>query len=396
MPSNAPRAATAGRSSGGKDRRSRRIRMKESLGLHSVTESLPHAQQAVRPVDAQQASRARLDRDRLPVDEGAGTLRVEADRRQRAQRGVGWPEPRPEPVSRAGLAHLVPRGRFFQRIRSDAGAHERGERGATAESGAEVRGERAHVGALAAADPDHEVGQVERLETDAVDPHLARLPLDLHPLAGQLVEPLAAPPQRRVHGRDLADDADEGRQGVLDGGSVEGRDRPRLEHRGREILALGGDPQPHGSHVLLVEIDEIRSELGGLADQDREQPGGGGIERAAVADPGRAEDPAQVGHHLERRHARPLLDRENAGAMAIAHDVRPSRARLTAASMAVFAWSSGPGSVQPAAFWWPPPPNWWAIRFTGTSPFPRRLAFTRPPGSASSSTATFTPAMERG
>src|SRR4030095_5428595 len=134
----------------------------------------------------------------------------------------------------------------------------------------------------------------------------------------------------------------------------------------------------HGGHVLLVEIDEIWRELRGLADEDREQARRGGIEGAAVTDAGGAKDPSQVGHHLERRHSRSLLDPQETGARARAHDVRSSSACLTAARRVLFAWASGPGSVQPAAFSWPPPPNWWATRFRGMLPLPRRVAFPRP------------------
>ncbi len=57
MPSKAPKAATDGRSSGGKDGRSRRIRMKEPFGLHPVAEPLPHPEQAA--VGAVHAERGR-------------------------------------------------------------------------------------------------------------------------------------------------------------------------------------------------------------------------------------------------------------------------------------------------------------------------------------------------
>ena len=74
------------------------------------------------------------------------------------------------------------------------------------------------------------------------------------------------------------------------------------------------------------------------------------IEGATVADAGRSENPSQVGHHLERRHSRALLDRQDPGARPVAHGVRPSSACLTAARRVVFAWASGPASVHPAAF----------------------------------------------
>src|SRR5882724_10587050 len=330
------------------------------------------------------------------MDEGAGPVRVQPQRTQRNQGTVGRQEPQPEPLTGARLADFVPRDGGLEREGSHPGADERGQRGATAQRGPHARGERAHVGALAAADADDEVRERDRLEPDRVHDDLARLALHLDPLPGELVEALAVTVERGVHGRHLLDAADERHERGLERGRVERGHRARLEHRAREILGLGGDAQADGGHVLLVEIHQVRRQLGRFPDQDGKDAGGGGIERAAVPDAWRPEHPAQVGHYLERRDARPLLDREDAGAVAVAHDAWPSRACLTAASNVAFADASGPGSVQPAAFSWPPPSNRCAMRLTGTSPLPRRLAFTRPSASARRSTATLTPAMERG
>ena len=185
---------------------------------------------------------------------------------------------------------------------------------------------------------------------DRVNGHLARLALHRPPLARQLVEALAVVVERRVHRRHLPDHADEGAERRLDGRGVERGHRGRLEHRPAQVLGLGHDAEPDGRHVLLVELDQVGRELGRLADQDRQHARGVGIERAAVTDLGGAQHAAEVRHHLERRHARPLVHRQDAGRPAAHAEALASSAAPTAASTAAVASSSVPRSVQPAAF----------------------------------------------
>ena len=79
--------------------------MKESFGLHSVTEPLPHPEQAaVGAVHAEQAADAIAAGHRLPVREGAGRVRVESHRAQRSECTVGRQEPWPEPLAGTGIA----------------------------------------------------------------------------------------------------------------------------------------------------------------------------------------------------------------------------------------------------------------------------------------------------
>src|SRR5262245_10057178 len=170
----------------------------------------------------------------------------------------------------------------------------------------------------------------------------------------------------------------------------------RLEDCPGQILRLGHQAEPDGRDVLLVEVDEVRGELRPLPDQDRQNAGRLGIERATVADLGRAQQAAQMCDHLERRDPGALVDGQDAGAGALAHDVPPSRASLTTASSAAVASSSVPRTVQPAALACPPPPKRWAMPFTATSPFPRRLALTTPSASSRRSRATFTLPIDRG
>jgi len=131
------------------------------------------------------------------------------------QRRVRRKELRPEepPVTR--LPHGLPWHRRLEAVRAHARALKRGERAPSPERRAEIGGERPHVEALAAADADHEVWQGHRLEGDGVDHDLARLPLDIEALAGQLVEPLARVMQRGVHRGHLTDEAHEASQAPL-------------------------------------------------------------------------------------------------------------------------------------------------------------------------------------
>src|SRR5262249_62407593 len=101
------------------------------------------------------------------------------------------------------------------------------------------------------------------------------------------------------------------------------------------------------------------------------------------------EPPAHQRHRVERRDAGDLVDDQHP---------RLDHARIasaTAASTSRVTASSAPVTVKPAALRWPPPPNLAAMRWTSTSPLPRRLTFTCPPRSRSRP-ATRTEAIERG
>src|SRR5262249_17507420 len=121
---------------------------------------------------------------------------------------------------------------------------------------------------------------------------------------------------------------------------------------------------------------------------------GRGVQRARMADAPDAESLARERNGIERRHAGDLVDDEDSG-RGRGHR-RAARAALTASRTRRVTASSAPLAVKPAAVPRPPPPNPAAIVFTSTSPFARRLTFTRPPPSSRSRQATFTLPIERG
>jgi hypothetical protein len=102
-----------------------------------------------------------------------------------------------------------------------------------------------------------------------------------------------------VHRRDLLDLAHEPRERGGEGGRVQRGHGPLAQHRSGGVLRVRGHAEPRRRHVFLVERGEIGRELGPLAHEDGQEPGGVGIERAAVADLGRAEQAPELRHHLE-------------------------------------------------------------------------------------------------
>src|SRR5262245_10010918 len=371
--------------------------MKETFRLHEGT--APHAdaeEQAVRSVHADESGRSGL-RHRLPVHEGPRLLLRQPRLRHRLEGGVERQQIRPQRAAFARLPHQGPRRGVLQPVRTHPCPHELGKGAAAAESDAEIGSEGAHVEALAAADANHQVGRLQRLEIDGMHQYLAGRPLDLDARARQLVESATVAVEGGVHGRYLLDRAYEALEGRGHGGRVERRYGPGLQYGAREILGVRGHAEAHGGEVFLVEVHEIGRQLRRLADQDGQEAGGGRIEGAAVTDLGHAQDPAELRHHLERGDTFALVDGQDARAGVPSHVERPAAiASFTAARSTAVASSSVPESVHPAAFSWPPPPKRWAMAFTGTSPLARRLAFTRPGSSSRSRTATLTPPMERG
>src|SRR3989449_3403777 len=213
-------------------------------------------------------------------------------------------------------------------------------------------------------------------------------------LAGQLVQPPALVVDRRVHRRHLRDAADEAAARRLQPLAREPGHRRLGEHAAGEIVRVGGDAEADGRDVFLVLVHQIGRELGGLADEQRQDAGGRRVEGAGVADAPHAEPLARERDGVERRRAGGLVDdedpRRGRGHRGAA------RAALTASRTRRVTASSGPLIVQPAALAWPPPPKPPAMRVTSTSPLARRLTFTPPPPSSRRRQATFPPPIGRG
>jgi hypothetical protein len=144
-----------------------------------------------------------------------------------------------------------------------------------------------------------------------VHDHRAGLARHFHALARQLVEAAARVVEGRVHRRRLLDPAHEGTRRRRDRLGIEcGHGRLR-EHVAAQVLRVGADPEAHDRAVLLVVIGEVAHELRRLAEQDRQDAGRVGIERARVADAAHAQAAPHQPDDVERRDARGLVDYED-------------------------------------------------------------------------------------
>src|ERR1700730_13980271 len=204
--------------------------MQESIGLDARAAARADAQEgAAGTIDAEKGSVTRvggaLYGNGLPMKKGAGGGVGEVQLGHADQRRVWRKELWPEEPGVARLPHRLPWHRCLEAVRAYARALKQRKRAPRAERRAEIGGERPHVESLAAADADHEVRQSHRLERDGGEHDVARLPVDVGALAGELVEPLALVMEGRVHRGHLADGADEASQGPLHVGPLDGGDR---------------------------------------------------------------------------------------------------------------------------------------------------------------------------
>ena len=87
---------------------------------------------------------------------------------------------------------------------------------------------------------------------------------------------------------------------------------------GRDDLAFGVvsrrfDAEADGGAIDLRQVHQVFGDAGGLAEEDEQDAGGGGVERAGVADAALAGGAAHVAHDVERGLAGRLVDRQDAG-----------------------------------------------------------------------------------
>ena len=172
----------------------------------------------IRAVDAQRGDVGAFDAAAHTGEETAGVAGVEMhrgpvgdERVHRAKQGIArCVVERFETVERDGVG---------QRQITATRAHQRTEVSAACERFADVPGQRANVGALAAAHVDDPARALAFHDLDGMDDHFARRALDVDAFAGICIERPPFVLERRVHGRHLRDAADEAGAGALDVGS---------------------------------------------------------------------------------------------------------------------------------------------------------------------------------
>src|SRR2546427_4126925 len=134
------------------------IRMKYSLGLDTPPGKYPSdsEESPSGAVDADHAARGRSGRaDAPPVQERVGSRLIEGDLGISGERRVGRQHPVPE-RRRVTLLREGPGHRILEPEGADACADQTLDRAAHAELRAEVSGERADIGALAADDSERQ------------------------------------------------------------------------------------------------------------------------------------------------------------------------------------------------------------------------------------------------
>src|SRR6266850_1063623 len=314
----------------------------------------------------------------LPMGERRDARPVEPNDGPPGQRRLDGTHARPQIA--LTIQELIPGHRVVEVVGPDAPSREALDGAADAQGRAEVGGQDSDVRSLAADHPQGDARPVELLDRDRADEDLAGRALHLDAGARQLVEASPLVVDRRVHRRHLVDAADQPPAGVVETIARDLVHRRFGEDSTAHVVGVRRQPEADGREVFLLVVDEVRRQLGRLTHEHRQDPGGVRVERAGVADPSDAEPAPDDRDDVEGGRAGALVDDEDTGARGLArHDTGlPSRARLTAVSTARCASANGPATVQPEALTWPPPPNWAAMRWTSTSPLPRRLTFTWP------------------
>ena len=207
-----------------------------------------------------------------------------------------------DPVEGHGLFHAEPAHRQ---------APELGDVRAAAERLADVVRQTANIGALGAGDLDLDPVAREVQQPDRVQGHPARLALDLDAGAGKLVERLALVLEGRIHRRHLLDLALETAQRLLDLAPADGHGT-MLRRLALAVIRRRALPETKHRPVALVGVEQELRELGGLAEGERQQAGGDGIEAAGMA--GLAGIQQALGN-LQRRvrgHASRLVEQQHA------------------------------------------------------------------------------------
>src|SRR5579872_6797802 len=196
-----------------------------------------------------------------------------------------------------------------QRKRAVAQPAQFGQMGHRAKLHSDVARERTHVGAGGTGGHEMNRHRVDRVEHQARNLDLTR---------GRRLN-LGAAPRKPVKRHAVALDRGEDRRLLHDpAGEARGGFR---EHRGRErwdygrlglgagaIERVGPDTEPDHTFVLFYSVLQKWRELGGLANQNRQQAGGEWIECAQMADAGGTNARLDLAHDLGRGNPRGLVD----------------------------------------------------------------------------------------
>jgi hypothetical protein len=182
---------------------------------------------------------------------------------------------------------------------------------AAAQCGADVLGQHADVGALAAGDFQRRQRRLPVSHRKPLDPRFARHAVELDALARVRVIGAAVALQRRMHWRHLQDAPAKGRQRRLDGGAVE-VDRRGGDHLAVDVATCRADAEAHLRHIRLVRVEQHLRELGGVAEAQWQKAGGEGIERAGVPGLLGFEQALRRLQRGIRRHAGRLVEQQHA------------------------------------------------------------------------------------
>jgi hypothetical protein len=243
------------------------------------------------------------------VDEAGRLRRRGLETRQRRHQRLGREQGR----ARRGAERLEPLDRHggIEREVADGRAAQRHQVGAAAEAPADVLRQGAYVRPLGAGDADGEVVAAAPERGDVADRDGARRALDFLAGAGVVVKPPAGDAQRRMHRRHLLAGAEEGGEHRLDLARRRG-DRAGPHDRGLRVGGCGFLSEPERRLVGLGRIEQETREFRRLAEDDRQQSGGEGVERAGVARLGRGEQPLRHRERARRGDAGGLVEEQDA------------------------------------------------------------------------------------
>ena len=167
----------------------------------------------------------------------------------------------------------------------------------TAKASAEVAGDRADIGSLAAAGFEYRLVTPGAYEIERVDRHRARRQHRRRASAREIVSALAIDLDRRIGRRQLQDRPDETRQQREDLGFR----WPRVRLRGNRAIGIVGVRFSAPAHRKAIGLFAVLNERHGfcrLAKSDRQNPRGERVERAGMSCLFGVEYPFQPGHGM--------------------------------------------------------------------------------------------------